>query len=261
MSMTYTVFMKYNPGQPNKVSKYNKDMIEFLNKNIDSINGTGTEVHLVLIDEDDNQTLKELSKKGVSKVPALLGRNIKEPIQKVDKIKKFLLSNAKNKRPIPKKGSDEELRDYQLDVMDPTGDEPDDDEFGNGDSSQRTAQINARLEFEKRRRDARNPRQGAAMSAADIIAQQKRSRGRGMIGRRKPPAPKDDRDDDGDDDDEDDEDEDPKPRRRGRRPERNNNMDDPAAIMANERPRNQDEAVDNDLMSKFWAGRGVGGGE
>ena len=141
--------------------------------------------------------------------------------------------------------------------MDPTGDEPDDDEYG--DNNQRTAQINARLEFEKRRRNARNPKQGAAMSAADIIAQQKKSRGRGLIGRRKPPPPKDDRDDDSDDDEDD---EDRKPRRRGRRPDRDNNMaDDPAALMATERPRNQDEAVDNDLMSKFWAGRGVGGGE
>lgn len=254
--MSYTVFMKYNPAQPSKVSKYNKDIIEFLNKNIDSINGTGTEVRLVLIDEDDNQMLKELSKKGVSKVPALLGRNIKEPIQKVDKIKKFLMNNAKNRKAIPEKGSDEELRDYQLDVMDPTGEELDDDEYG--DNNQRTAQINVRMEFEKKRRNSRNPQKGAAMSAADIIAQQKRSRGRGLIGRRKPPAPKDNHDDDSDDD----EDEDPKPRRRGRRPDRGNNMaDDPAALMATERARNQDEAVDNDLMSKFWAGREVGGGE
>lgn len=251
--MSYTIFMKYNPEQPNKVSKYNKDMIEFFNKNIDQINNTGTEVRLVLIDEDDNQILKELSRKGISKVPALLGRNIKEPIQKIDKIKKFLMNNIKNRKAVPKKQGDEELRDYQLDLLDPTNDEPDDDE--NGDNNQRTSHINARLEFEKRRRDSRNPKANA-MSAADIIAQQKRSRGRGLMGHRKieKPAPRNDPDDD-DDDNEDDA---PK-QRRGRRAPRGNNMaDDPAALMANERARNQEEAQDNDLMSKFWAGRGVG---
>ncbi len=252
--MSYTIFMRYNPEQPSKVSKYNKEMIEFLNKNIDAINGTGVELRLVLVDEDDNQMLKELSKKGISKVPALLGRNIKEPIQKIDKIKKFLLNNARTRKQIPKKGSDEELRDYQLDVMDPTGEEPDDDEYG--DNNQRTAQINARLEFEKRRRDARNPRQNAGMTAADIIAQQKASRGRSLFGRRKPPAPKDD-DSEGSDSD-DDRPKKPKRRNRNRRERGNNMADNPAAIMAEERVRNQDEAVDKDLMTKFFEGRGVG---
>ena len=254
---TYTVFMKYNPEQPSKVSKYNKDIIEFVNKNIDNINKTGTEVRLVLIDEDDNQMLKELSRKGVSKVPALLGRNIKEPIQKVDKIKNFLMSSVKNRKPIPQKNGDEELRDFQLDLLDPTNDESDDDEYG--DNNQRTAQINARLEFEKRRRESRNPRP-TSMTAADIIAQQKRSRGRELIGKRRVEDKPLRRDDDDDDDDKDDDDEDRKPRRgRRRRPARGNNMaDDPAAIVANERPRNQDEAVDKDLMTKFWEGRGVG---
>lgn len=255
---TYTVFMRYNPEQPSKVSKYNKEIIEFLNKNIDTINGTGIELRLVLIDEDDNQMLKELSKKGIKKVPALLGKNIKEPIQKLDKIKKFLLNNAKSRKPIPQKGSDEELRDFQLDVMDPTGDEPDDDDEY-GDNAQRTTQIKARLEFEKRRRDSRNPRQGAGMTAADMIAQQKAMRGSSLFGRKKPPAQKHD-DENSDSDSDDDK---PKTRKsRRRRGERGNNIaDDPAAIMANERVRDQDEATDKDLMTKFWEGRGVGGEE
>lgn len=243
--------MRYNPERPNKVSKYNKDIIEFFNKNIDQINSTGTEVRIVLIDEDDTNVLKSLHKKGVEKVPAMMGRNIKEPIQKVEKIKKFLLQNTKGKRAIPQKQGDEELRDYQLDMLDPTNDEPDDPE--DGDNNQRTAHINARMEFERRRRESRNPK-AMAVSAADIVAQQKRSRGRSLLGRRKVERRPIEDDPDSDDD----EDDQPRRRRGNRRERRNNITDDPVAVIGMDRPRTADEAQDQDLSVKFWEGRGLG---
>ncbi len=250
--------MRYNPEQPTKVSKYNKEIIEFINKNIDSINGTGTEIVLNLIDEDDTESLKLLQKKGVSKLPALLGKGIKEPIQKTEKIKKFLLSNAKAKKPVPVKNGDEELRDYQWDIMDM---DDDDDEGKRGN-----AEMQAKLEFEKKRRSRRGQSNDKPATAAEIIAQQRRSRGQRVRDRpTKIRGREDNEDDRGDIDDHDDPDDDaPAPRRGGRRGARQtgrqDNMDpDPVNILASMRPRDQEEAGDNDLMSKFWSGRGVGG--
>jgi hypothetical protein len=244
--MSYNIYMRYNPEQPSKVSKYNKDIVEFINKNIDQINSTGIEIVLSLIDEDDTEALKLLQKKGVSKLPALLGRGIKEPIQKTDKIKKFLLSNAKTKKSIPVKNGDEELRDYQWDIMD-----QDDEE----DESKRTdAEIRARVEYEQKRRSKRGQSNDKPATAAEIIAQQRRSRGqrvRNRPAKEREPDPEDDPDDEPEEDA-------PKNRRNARRPTRRDNMDpDPVDILDNTRPKDQEEAMDNDLMSKFWSGRGV----
>lgn len=242
--------MRYNPEQPTKVSKYNKDIIEFINKNIDQINSTGIEIVLSLIDEDDNETLKLLQKKGVSKLPALLGKGIKEPIQKTDKIKKFLLSNFKTKKAIPVKNGDEELRDYQWDVME-MGDDKNEDEAGGRNS----AEIQARVEYETKRRERqRGQSNDKPMTADEIVAQQRRGRNQRVKSRKPVQRPRDD--------DDDDEEEVPRQRRGKREKDRRGNMDpDPVDILNDMPARNQDEAIDNDLASKFWSGRGVGGGD
>lgn len=249
--MSYNIYMRYNPERPNEVSKPNKEMIEFTDKHLDQMNKTGIEVVFVLIDQDDNETLHILEKKGVEKLPALMGKGIRNPIQKVDKIKKFLLSNTKSKKAIPVKNGDEELRDYQWDAL-AMGD--DNEDF---DNKQSNADINARVEFETKRRNRKGQHSDKPMTADEIVAQQRRGKNTQMRNRRQPSPPPDD---------DPDEDEDDRPRRRrggnNRSKQRGSNIDpDPVDIMANMPARSQDEAIDNDLSAKFWQGRGVGTGD
>jgi hypothetical protein len=241
--MSYNIYMRYNPERPKEVSKPNKEMIEFTDKHIDQINRTGIEVVLTLIDQDDTETLKILEKKGVKKLPALLGKGIRDPIQKVDKIKKFLLNNAKSKKAIPMKDGSEELREYQWDAL-AAGDDD-----AENDNKRSAADIQARMEFEKRRRDKHGQSSDKMMTADEIIAQQRR--GKQSQIRNKPRAP-----DPPSSDDDSDEEEKPRRKKTGRR--RTTNDPDPADIMANMRATTQDEAIDNDLSTKFWSGRGVG---
>lgn len=242
--MSYTIYMRYNPLQPKKVSKPNKEMIEFTDKNIDQINSRGTEVIINLIDEDDNESLRILEKKGVQKLPALLGKGISEPIQKVDKIKKFLLSNLKGKKSLPQKNGDEELRDYQWDILDMGDDNPD------GEGKRNDAEIRARVEYETKKRTKKGHSLEKMQTADEIIAQQRRGRARQNKERRHAAPVKNDSDSDDDE----------QPRRgKSRRPERKNNMDpDPVDIINDMQANGEGDAQDNDLASKFWAGRGVG---
>lgn len=244
--LSYNIFMRYNPEKPREVSKPNKEMIEFLDKNIDQINKTGTEIIITLFDQDDTETLKRLERKGVKKLPAMLGRGIQNPIEKVDKIKKYIMSNSKSKKPIPNKDYDEELKDYQWDAL-AMGDDD-----AEGDTKRNGAEIRARVEFEQRRRKKGGQQSEKPLTADEIIARQRR--GRSAQIRQKPkrdPSPEYASS----------ESEDEKPKsssRQSRHREKNNNDPDPADIMADMPARSRDEALDNDLSAKFWSGRGIG---
>lgn len=241
--MTYNIYMRYNPERPTEVSKPNKEMIEFAEKNIDKMNKTGIEVVFVLIDQDDTESLRMLEKKGVTKLPALLGKGIRNPIEKVDKIKKFLLSNTKSKKPVPAKNGDEELKEYQWDTL-ALGD--DDQDYQNKQSD---ADIRSRVEFETKRRTRKSKTTDKAPTADEIVAQQRRGK-KAQIRNRPVVQSFSDSDDDSDDD---------RPRsRKNKSRQRGADIDaDPVNIMANMPAHNQDEALENDLSSKFWQGRGV----
>jgi hypothetical protein len=227
--------MRYNPQKPTSVSKPNKEMIEYMNKSIDQINSTGVEIKIILIDEDDNQSLKMLEKKGVKKLPALFAKEFKEPIEKVDKIKKFLSSSLKSKRKLPSKSSGEELRDFQWGVL-AAGDEEDRE----GKDKQKESEIRARLDMERKRRDKHNRRTEKPLTPDEIVANERKKYAANS--RRKQ-----------NDDYESDEEDEPKSRGRNR-----NDDPDPAEIMSTMPATSQDQALDNDLASKFWAGRGIG---
>jgi hypothetical protein len=236
----YIIYMRYNTERPHEVSKPNKDMIEFADKYLDQINRTGTEITLTLIDQDNTDVLKKLEKKGVTKLPALLGNGLRDPIQKVEKIKKFLLSATKSKKPIPNKREDEALQDYQWGIL-----EQGDDNI-NQDGKRNDAEVRAKLEFEARRRD-RGQNKTKAMTADEIVANQRR--GRASHSRTKPIV-QDSASDDSDDEDE-------QPRRKSKRSGRKSNIDpNPADIISDMPAHNRDEQLDNDLSVKFWSGRG-----
>ena len=244
--------MRYNSEQPTKVSKCNKDIVEFISKNIDKINSTGLEIVFILIDEDDTDTLKKLEKRGVSMLPALMGKNINKPIQKTDKIKKFLLSSSSNKKPLPVKNGDEELTDYQWDILD-MGDEVEDN-----DGRRNNAEIQARVEYENKRREKRGQSRDKPLSASEIVAQQMRGRNKPSNHRRSKTPESDEESDDEDDNRR----RSKSSKNRGKKSGKNRNMDpDPVDIIADMPVRDQEEAMDNNLSTMFWSGRGVGVGD
>lgn len=110
-----TICIKYNGKQPTYNKNYNRDLIKYLEGNIDILNGRGKIVDLRLVDENDEKDLEKIKyEQGVKKLPVLLRDTKPFKIYGTPKIKDFLKSLCNSKISIMAKNPDEEIRDFHM---------------------------------------------------------------------------------------------------------------------------------------------------
>ncbi len=112
------IYVKFNGKKPTCNKTHNQDLVRYLRGNIDTLNGCGNFVDLLLIDENDDRHLEKVrSQQGVKRLPVLICVRRPTKIYGTPKIKNFLKDLCRRKTHLNPRKPDEEIRDYQMSLM------------------------------------------------------------------------------------------------------------------------------------------------
>lgn len=113
------IYVKFDGKQPTSNKPYNRDLIRYLKGNIDTLNGCGNFIDLLLVDENDIEHLKKVQKQqGVEELPVLICIRRPMKVYGTPKIKDFLKRLCRNRpQHLKPKNPDEEVMDFQRALM------------------------------------------------------------------------------------------------------------------------------------------------
>lgn len=230
------IYIKYDGQKPTYNKKYNKDLVKYLKLNIDVLNVHGNFIDIQLVDKHDKASCEKLEdQKKIKRLPVLISRNRpNKRIYGVPEITYFLKKLCNNRVRATAKKPDEEIRDYQMFLLEEVGDDNTTDNYNKGIAANVAMST---VETQKRKDRINQLNVGGARGRRE----RRDTNHRGEINTNGVFFNEDGRDHNGDN-----------------RRSRSQNVamkDNPAEIQRSCGGRDYDSVTDNDLMAAFWDAR------
>ncbi len=112
------LYIKYNADEPSENKGYNKNLVDFIDVNLNLINRHGNYINIHLIDKNNSGELINLrDKKKLAELPAIICAGGAVKLYGTPKIKKYIENLCVSRRQVSIKTPEEEINDHQMYCM------------------------------------------------------------------------------------------------------------------------------------------------